>query len=81
MTIFASGGLDEDDLMDFARRTRPSTAMAWARALSPRPTRLRLIAPTSLRNTVASRAASAQPARHLGPAASRCGAVTGRTAA
>ena len=82
MTIFASGGLDEDSLARLRQgQARRSTASASAPASPHPPTCRRSTASTNCRNMPACRGASARKTRPPGPAASRCGGAMTREAA
>ena len=80
MTIFVSGGLDEDSLAASPAPRRRSTASASARASPRRPTCRRSIASTNCRTMPACRGASDRRTKRRGRAASRCGGATTPTA-
>ena len=81
VNIFASGGLDEDKLVGIGALRRPDQRLRHRHEPRHlRRTRRRSTAPTSCRNMPGCRGASAPSARRPGPAASRSGAATARTA-
>ena len=79
VSIFASGGLDEDYLTEIVRAAPQSTDSALALALRLPLTHRHSIAPTNSRNMPDSRAANALLEKQPGLGVSRCGGDTDQT--
>ena len=80
-TIFASGGIEEDTLAAFARERAPIDGVGIGTSLATSSDVPALDWHTNCRNMQGCRAASAQPGRRRGLAASRSGGAMVRTAA
>ena len=81
VTIFASGGLDEDSLATLMREAAPIDGFGIGTSLTTSADVPASIAPTNCRNMPACRGVSSRRAKPPGRGASRCGAATAPTAA